>query len=101
MLNLSCTTSKRRFWMLTLANSAPVDNDAAKAYAKFAIARVELIHGHEHESYFEQADACREAYLSFLAGLDTNVARDGFHGNNDLGLDLWTASIFACRLREK
>lgn len=53
--------------MLTPANSALIDIDDAKAYAKIANAKVEIIHGHGHEIYLDQAEACQKAYLKFLS----------------------------------
>lgn len=55
---------------MTPANSALVDVSAAKTHAKVENVKMELIHGHVHEIHLDQAEACQETYLGFLADFD-------------------------------
>ncbi|PVH89593.1 alpha/beta-hydrolase [Cadophora sp. DSE1049] len=52
--------------LLTPANSALVPLDDQKELVKYAGAKMEIIEGHGHEIYLDQAEKCQQKYLQFL-----------------------------------
>lgn len=58
------------YLLLTPANSPLVDIEDQKKLAKAAKnSRMELIHGHGHEIFLDQAEVCQEKYMDFLGKL--------------------------------
>lgn len=58
------------YLLLTPANSTLVPLEDQKKLAQAAKnSRIEVIHGHGHEIFIDQAEVCQEKYLDFLGSL--------------------------------
>jgi hypothetical protein len=61
--------------MLTPANSKLVNLDEQKQLRDAVQgSKMELIHGHGHEIYLDQAEQCLQKYTAFLDGLKLSSA---------------------------